>query len=197
MKKRKFIDLQTIDNLLILGTDVNTKKLICMCLLCNCICLKDYNSVIRNHTKSCGCLRETQLIKHNLKKTSEYKSWECLRYRCNCKTSPDYKNYGGRGIKVCSRWNNFINFYNDMGEKPEPKKNFSIDRINNDKGYSPENCRWVDKKTQARNTRKCHWDDTKIKKAKDLYFVEKKSITFIAIFLHANNKTIKQIIFDK
>jgi len=68
--------------------------------------------------------------------------------RCLNRTHPSYKNYGGRGIKVCERWMNFDNFYFDMGIKPD---GLSIDRINNNGNYEKSNCRWADRKTQNSN----------------------------------------------
>lgn len=85
----------------------------------------------------------------------EYNSWRAMRERCNNPRHRAYKRYGGRGIKVCERWNNpdtgFINFLSDMGRRPD---GMTIDRINNDKGYSPQNCRWSDQKTQVANSSK-------------------------------------------
>jgi hypothetical protein len=74
-----------------------------------------------------------------------------MKNRCNNKKTPTYHNYGGRGIKVCDRWFVFNNFLDDMGEPPTIKH--SIDRINNNKGYSPDNCNWSTPREQARNTR--------------------------------------------
>lgn len=83
-----------------------------------------------------------------------YRIWKGIRDRCNRKTNPKYKDYGGRGIKVCDRWcgaHGAKHFLEDMGERPSPE--YSIDRIDVNGDYEPNNCRWVDKWTQARNKR--------------------------------------------
>ena len=79
-----------------------------------------------------------------------YHSWRNMRTRCRNLNYTGYKYWGGRGIKVCERWDSFENFLADMGEKPE---GLSIDRINNELGYDPFNCRWATPKEQAQNRR--------------------------------------------
>jgi hypothetical protein len=87
-------------------------------------------------------------IKHGKRWGSEYRTWANMKQRCNNPNKKDYKYYGGRGVKVCEHWNSFENFYNDMGERP---KGMTLDRIDNNKGYFKDNCRWVDKVTQSKN----------------------------------------------
>lgn len=83
------------------------------------------------------------------KLTVEYKCWITIRNRCNNNKNKDYLKYGGRGVKVCDRWNLFENFLLDMGRRPE--NCVSLDRVNNDGHYEPGNCRWSTSKEQANN----------------------------------------------
>jgi hypothetical protein len=89
---------------------------------------------------------------NNIRKLNKrlYSTWKGIRQRCLNKKNKQYNFYGGRGIKICKRWDKFENFLSDMGNRPKLK---SLDRINNDGDYKPSNCRWATKKEQALNRR--------------------------------------------
>ena len=83
-------------------------------------------------------------------KSKTYRTWKEMRQRCGNPNADQYKWYGGRGVKICERWSDFVNFLVDMGERPEGK---TIDRIDSDKDYEPSNCRWATPKEQAETNR--------------------------------------------
>ena len=111
----------------------------------------------RGGTPNCGCLRG-QLIRartmtHGMSKHPAYWVWRSMRDRCRLPTHQSWKRYGGRGISVCARWEeSFENFWEDMGAGY--RSGLDLDRINNNAGYSKENCRWTSRKENARNTRR-------------------------------------------
>ncbi len=116
-----------------------------------CHCGKEFETQVQyvksGGTKSCGCSTE----KHGMSKTKEYHSWSHMRDRCYNKNNKRFKDYGGRGISVCDRWfNSFNNFYLDMKDCPE---GYSLDRIDVNGNYEPDNCRWSDSSEQHYNTR--------------------------------------------
>ena len=102
--------------------------------------------------------------KHGLALAPEWLAWRDMRYRCQKPSRPDYPRYGGRGIKVCDRWQVFENFLEDMGRKPDPT--YSIERIDNDGNYEPANCKWGSKAEQSRN-RRCSLSPDKVQQIKN------------------------------
>lgn len=107
---------------------------------------------------SCGCRQiegQRNRATHGMTKTPEFKVWMAMWDRCTREKNPAYHRYGGRGIKVCRRWEKFASFLEDMGLRTSPKH--EIDRLDNDKGYSPSNCDWRTKKQQALNRRSTRW----------------------------------------
>ena len=130
-------------------------------ILCRCKCGVEKfvraSKLTDGTSKSCGCLRAELRTTHGAtstekRKTShEYWVWNAMVQRCTNPNDAGYKNYGGRGITVCKKWRTYEGFIEDMGNRPSDKH--SIDRLNNDSGYSKDNCAWVDRTRQARNKR--------------------------------------------
>ena len=131
---------------------------------CECDCgnqsIVSGSDLTKSHTKSCGCLRNElsreRCTKHGKNGTRLYEVWKSMNQRCSNEANAGYRRYGGRGIAVCEDWqNDFQAFYNwaiaHGYDETAPRGKCSIDRIDNDKGYSPDNCRWVDMKTQINN----------------------------------------------
>lgn len=140
---------------------------------CDCGTVKKIrpSRVATGVTKTCSCLGGKKAPSKTVlamgptnKRSAEYNIWKSMHQRCENKNSPSYKRYGGRGIKVCDRWtgsSGFANFYADMGKKPQ---GMSIDRVDNDRGYEPSNCKWATYSQQANNTSKTLFFDYKGRK---------------------------------
>ncbi len=122
--------------------------------LCRCDCgneVRTYAGYLKSgNTKSCGCLHKEAVTKHGFRHLPEYNIWRGMLDRCYNKETAAYPRYGGRGITVSDEWKeSFEAFYRDMGTRPS--EDYSIDRKDNDKGYSKENCRWATSEEQMRN----------------------------------------------
>lgn len=128
--------------------------------VCECGTEKEvmYKDLKNGKSKSCGCLQKEKASiigkakrTHELTDTKEYRSWAGLRNRCSNPRNKHYKEYGGRGVTVCTEWGSFEQFLVDMGNAPSPQ--YSVERTDNSKGYSKSNCIWATAKTQANNRR--------------------------------------------
>lgn len=167
--------------------------------LCSCACGEQSvvysGSLSRGLTKSCGCYSREKLVEHgkkvNLKHgqnhkgkpTPEYQAWQSMISRCERLTARGYENYGGRGISVCRQWReSFEQFFADMGCRPSDTH--SMDRIDVNGNYEPDNCRWATKAMQSRNVRKSIRNSTGVKG------VQKRGKSGYTATIRANGKSI-------
>ena len=122
---------------------------------CDCGLFRDVtiSHLTTGHTKSCGCIGKGTT--HGMSKSLEYFSWASMKDRCYNPNNIMFSHYGGRGIEVCDRWiNSFENFYKDMGLKPDK---YSLERIDVNGNYEPENCIWIPYNHQQKNTSRSWW----------------------------------------
>ena len=159
MPRRIEVAGRTIGRATVLGDAPRSRSGRCR-VECKCSCgtgfVCDPRLLLNGQTTSCGCRhRESVTLAgalngtHRMSRTTEYNTWIKIRDRCKNPRNVKFSDYGGRGISVCERWSSFENFLSDMGERPA---GMSLDRIDMELGYSPENCKWSTTKEQARNT---------------------------------------------
>mgnify|MGYP001097323176 CR=1 FL=1 len=150
--------------------------------LCKCDCGNEtvsYSSNLRSgHAKTCGD-KTIHRKTHSMSYTRPYRIWGAMISRCSRKTDINYHNYGGRGITVCDKWKTFQGFWDDM--KEGYSDNLSIDRLNNNKGYYKENCRWATREEQDNNT---------CRSRKITFMGETQTLTQWAYELNMNPKTL-------
>lgn len=129
--------------------------------LCKCDCGNFKTVMISNlkngATQSCGCWHRESTSKanatHHATGTKLHNEWRAMKARCNIKSCSNYESYGGRGISVCKEWNDSFEIFKEWSENNGYQEDLTLDRIDVNGNYEPNNCRWVDKKVQARNRR--------------------------------------------
>jgi len=142
------------------------------------------------------CRNGTPITKqHRMSHTKIYKVWEHIKQRCLNPNCESYKDYGGRGIIICDKWkNDFMAFYNDVGNLPFPKA--ELDRKENDGNYEPDNCRWVTRAINSRNTRRIILNWFTVKSLRRLYNLHKYSLKDLCKIYNLTFSTVCHIVYN-
>ena len=161
---------------------------------CKCSCGNTYvangEDLRGGHTKSCGCLNREGNPKHHGAGEKLYGVWKTMKSRCHNPNVAGFKNYGGRGISVCLEWFHDYSAFRDWALSTGYEPGLTIDRIDNDKGYSPENCRWTTRATQSRNQRARKDSNSGVRGVRELDYGAYEAYIFLG------NKHISLGVFD-
>lgn len=169
-----------------------------------CDCGKEFimpaTEFLKGKQKSCGCMRHKLIsqanTKHGKSKNPLYHIWRSMKERCTVPTAQAWENYGGRGIKVCSRWlESFENFWEDMS--PDYQPGLTLDRIDVNGDYTPANCRWASFKEQGRNKRTNRIIDTPLGKMTVAEASEKSGIGVTTLIYRLDHKIPIDMLFEK
>jgi hypothetical protein len=171
--------------------------------LVRCDCGKEFilpaTEFLKGKTKSCGCMRtkyiSEKLKRHGLSKTPFWTVWHSMLERCTNPNAQAWKNYGGRGIKVCSEWHSFENFRADM--EPTYKKGLTLDRIDVNGNYCKSNCRWVTAKEQSRNKRNTLYIETPLGRMKAVEAAEISGINYTTLLYRVAHNWPIDLLFLK
>jgi len=170
---------------------------------CLCDCGKRIKvrrgDLLNMRRKSCGCLRHRA---HDLSRTPEYRAFQNALDRCHNPRNARYERYGGRGIAVCHRWNpakggSFLAFMSDMGKKPRGPRKYSLDRRDNNRGYTPKNCYWATYTEQQRNRCTVKLTMGKARKIRELFEQGKKTKTQLAKRYGVDITSIRDILNER
>lgn len=165
--------------------------------LFKCFCGNEFTAIVgrvkNGYKRSCGCLQLLPRYKtHGMSYSREYRIFDAMQARCARKSHVGYKNYGGRGVKVCDRWvNNFAQFIEDMGLPPSDKH--TLDRIDSNGDYEPSNCKWSTMLEQQRNRRNTLYIISDGKKMRLTEYAEDNSMTYSAAYMRLSRGQLEGV----